>query len=255
LIECILWYLFFFVLIPSQKDCLQKFILYFGHFPAPKPECTSDPECPTNLACIQERCQNPCFTTVCGTNAECNVNNHRAVCICRAGYIGDPYTICEERKFVFNLISCLENRKYIYVSNYCLLAGCKSDSECPLTQTCINRECVDPCPLERCGVNALCSARNHRAVCTCPPGYRPDPDPHIRCKQYECLTDPECPSTLACRNENCVDPCKCARFADCSARNHQGICTCQPGYTGDPYGVACTPSMFLFLNTFIYFDS
>jgi hypothetical protein len=67
-------------------------------FSAPKPECTTDPECPLNLACIQERCQDPCFTTVCGTNAECRVNNHRAVCICRTGYIGDPYTICEERK-------------------------------------------------------------------------------------------------------------------------------------------------------------
>ena len=121
-------------------------------------------------------------------------------------------------------------------------AGCKSDNECPLTQTCINRECVDPCPLERCGINALCSAKNHRAVCSCPPGYRPDPDPHIRCKQYECLTDPECPTTLACQNEKCADPCKCARNADCSARNHRGICTCQPGYTGDPYGVACVPS-------------
>jgi len=118
-------------------------------------------------------------------------------------------------------------------------AGCKSDSECRLTQTCLNDECVDPCPLERCGVNALCLAKNHRAVCSCPPGYRPDPDPYIRCKRFECLTDSECPTTRACQNEQCVDPCKCARNADCSARNHTGICTCYSGYTGDPYGIAC----------------
>ena len=130
------------------------------------------------------------------------------------------------------------------------IAGCKSDSECPLTQACINRDCVDPCPLERCGINAICNAKNHRAVCSCPPGYRPDPDPHIKCKQYECLTDPECPTTLACRDEKCVDPCKCARYADCSARNHRGICTCQLGYTGDPYGIACTPSECLVSITF-----
>jgi hypothetical protein len=110
---------------------------------------------------------------------------------------------------------------------------------------------VDPCPLERCGTNALCTAKNHRAVCSCPPGYRPDPDPYIRCKQYECLTDPECPSTLACQNEKCVDPCKCARNADCSARNHRGVCTCQPGFTGDPYGVACTPSK---ISSYIIFN-
>lgn len=121
-------------------------------------------------------------------------------------------------------------------------AGCKSDSECPLTQTCLNRECVDPCVFEKCGINAQCSAKNHRAVCSCLPDFKPDPDPYIRCKQYECLSDPDCATTLACRNEKCVNPCQCAKFADCSARNHRGICTCFPGYEGDPYGVACTPS-------------
>ena len=65
---------------------------------APRPECTSDPECPTHLACIQEKCQDPCFSTVCGQNAECRANNHRAICVCRTGFIGDPYTVCEERK-------------------------------------------------------------------------------------------------------------------------------------------------------------
>lgn len=67
---------------------------------APKPECTSDPECPSHLACIQEKCQDPCFSTICGVNAECRANNHRALCICRTGYVGDPYTICEERKYL-----------------------------------------------------------------------------------------------------------------------------------------------------------
>ena len=121
-------------------------------------------------------------------------------------------------------------------------AGCKSDSECPLTQTCLNRECVDPCLFEKCGINAQCSAKNHRAVCSCLPDFKPDPDPYIRCKQYECLTDPDCIPTLACRNEKCVNPCQCARFADCAVRNHRGVCTCFPGYEGDPYGIACTPS-------------
>jgi len=67
-------------------------------FSAPKPECTSDPECPIHLACIQEKCQDPCFTAKCGINADCKASNHRAVCVCRVGYVGDPYNICEERK-------------------------------------------------------------------------------------------------------------------------------------------------------------
>ena len=65
---------------------------------APRPECTSDPECPSHLACIQEKCQDPCFSTVCGLNAECRASNHRALCVCRTGFVGDPYTVCEERK-------------------------------------------------------------------------------------------------------------------------------------------------------------
>ena len=54
--------------------------------------------------------------------------------------------------------------------------------------------------------------------------------------------DPDCPDTLACRDEKCKDPCDCALNADCSPRNHRGYCTCRTGYTGDPYGVACTKS-------------
>ena len=65
---------------------------------APKPECTLDYECPNHLACIQEKCQDPCFTHSCGLNAECKVKNHRAYCVCLFGFVGDPYTICEERK-------------------------------------------------------------------------------------------------------------------------------------------------------------
>ena len=67
-------------------------------FSAIKPECTTDPECPDHLACIREKCQNPCFTTTCGVNAECRVTKHRAVCVCNQGFVGDPYRICEERK-------------------------------------------------------------------------------------------------------------------------------------------------------------
>ena len=56
------------------------------------------------------------------------------------------------------------------------------------------------------------------------------------------MTDPECDTTLACRNEKCVDPCDCAANAECEARNHRGICTCLPGYRGDPYFAGCTLS-------------
>ena len=209
-------------------------------FSAKRPECTTDPECPDHLACIREKCQNPCFTTTCGVNAECRVTRHRAICYCKPGYEGDPYRICEERKQQ-HLIQIYLGLLVISLLLY--LAGCKSDDECPLSQACIQRECQDPCPFEQCGIKAFCTVNVHRARCQCPPGHKGSP--YVECKPYECLTDPECHITLACRNEKCVDPCDCAANADCEARNHRGICTCRPGYRGDPYFEGCKLSKIL----------
>ena len=83
----------------SRKKNHQREYLNFSA----KPECTTDPECPDHLACITEKCQNPCFTSTCGVNAECRVIKHRATCICNRGYVGDPYRICEERKKYFSM--------------------------------------------------------------------------------------------------------------------------------------------------------
>ena len=134
---------------------------------------------------------------------------------------------------------------YLDIIHILSLAGCKRDDECPLTQACLGRkpkECQDPCRYEQCGINARCEAKNHRARCICPPQHTGDP--YRQCRRYECLKDPDCPTTLTCRNEKCVDPCDCAENADCSARDHRGICTCRAGYTGDPYGYRCTLSKF-----------
>ena len=133
-----------------------------------------------------------------------------------------------------------------------LLAGCKSDDECPLTQACINRECQDPCIYERCGTNAECSVNRHIPKCTCLSGYRGNP--YDICRQIECLSDPECPDDKACRNEKCVDVCPCdAPNALCTARGHRQYCECPPGYTGDPYSGGCRKSKKLFpFKTMIY---
>jgi hypothetical protein len=133
-----------------------------------------------------------------------------------------------------------------------LLAGCKSDFECRDDQACINRECQNPCLYEDCGTNAICEARNHRANCICPPNHTGNP--RFECRPYECLVDPDCHVTLACRNEKCVDPCpNCAINADCTRQNHKGTCHCRAGFTGDPYGYECIPSeLFLNYQVFIF---
>ena len=203
---------------------------------APRPECTTDSECPDHLACIQEKCLDPCTTLACGVNAQCSVKRHRAICACRRGFIGDPNTVCKERKITlwsnFSLISnCYE------ISS---LAGCQSDSECETTLVCYDRECQDPCNYQTCGENAVCTPRSHTAYCSCLEGFRGNP--YDRCRQYECLVDSDCHDTLRCESNKCVDPCQCAEFADCTAQRHRGICQCIPDYTGNPYGIACRPS-------------
>lgn len=58
-----------------------------------RPECTISSDCPSNLACIRSKCQNPCPGT-CGQNADCYVANHLPQCVCLTGFSGDPYRLC-----------------------------------------------------------------------------------------------------------------------------------------------------------------
>lgn len=67
---------------------------YIGVPPNCRPECTINPECPPHLACMQKKCRDPCIG-LCGSNAQCSVVNHHAVCACAEGYTGNPFSTCE----------------------------------------------------------------------------------------------------------------------------------------------------------------
>lgn len=71
-------------------SCLRN---YIGRPPNCRPECMINPECPSNLACLNEKCVDPCPGS-CGANADCAVINHRSICSCRSGYTGDPFGGC-----------------------------------------------------------------------------------------------------------------------------------------------------------------
>lgn len=58
-----------------------------------RPECTIASDCPSHLACINLKCQNPC-PGACGGNTNCQVINNLPVCICLPQYVGDPYVNC-----------------------------------------------------------------------------------------------------------------------------------------------------------------
>lgn len=66
---------------------------YIGTPPNCRPECTINPECPSHLACINQKCADPCPGS-CGSNAQCSVINHTPICTCITGYTGDPFTGC-----------------------------------------------------------------------------------------------------------------------------------------------------------------
>lgn len=72
-------------------SCLEN---YIGVPPNCRPECTINPECPPQLACMQQRCRNPC-DGICGVNAQCSVVNHNAVCSCNENFKGDPFSLCQ----------------------------------------------------------------------------------------------------------------------------------------------------------------
>lgn len=56
-------------------------------------ECSDHVECGLSQACHNGNCVNPCIGQ-CGTNANCEVKNHVAVCSCPARYKGDPFSYC-----------------------------------------------------------------------------------------------------------------------------------------------------------------
>ena len=73
-----------------QCSCLPEMI---GSPPNCRPECVVNSDCPSDKACINRKCQDPC-PGLCGINANCNVRNHVPICICIPGYVGDPFSQC-----------------------------------------------------------------------------------------------------------------------------------------------------------------
>lgn len=157
-----------------------------------RPECVSDSECLLNLACINNKCQNPCLG-VCGRNSDCRVVNHIPTCVCMDGYAGDalqscrkiehePVTertenvcqqcgansICKIRSNNQPVCTCEVN--YVGSPPNCR-PECVINSECPDTHACIKNVCKSPCSNDLCGNYAECNVQNHRPICKCNKGY------------------------------------------------------------------------------------
>lgn len=118
-----------------------------------KIECNNDEQCPSNKACLQGQCQNPCTASEkspCPAEKSCEVLNHKPICICL---------------------------KYCSPS----LSICLRDNGCPSNQACRAFRCEDPCATANCPEKTPCYVEDHKPICKfCPPGFKSD-------SKYGCL--------------------------------------------------------------------
>lgn len=105
----------------------------------------------------------------------------------------------------------------------------------PILVTTVPTIVENPCDPSPCGPNSQCRVVGSQPACSCLPNYI-GRAPNCR---PECTTNSECANNLACQNEKCRDPCPgtCGQNAQCTVVNHNPICSCLPGYEGDPVTV------------------
>lgn len=189
------------------------------------PECERDTDCPSKLACLSNKCQNPCSVLEpCQSPSRCEVVPSSPVrtmiCICPEGYVSSGSGTCKPTKPVIEIGECIV------------------DSDCPNEKACLNGICRDPC---NCGINAECRIKDHKPVCSCKQGY--DGNPQLECVKIGCTSDRECSGTHTCLNRQCIPACaadgsSCGRDAECYGINHKPVCECISGYSGNPK-IAC----------------
>lgn len=62
---------------------------------------------------------------------------------------------------------------YSFLSRPFRVAECTRNSDCDITEACINRRCQHPCDAHNpCAQNAVCMNANHVADCSCVDGYQ-----------------------------------------------------------------------------------
>lgn len=71
-----------------------------------RPECVLSSDCPSDKACIRNKCVDPC-PGICGLYASCTVINHAPNCNCIPGYVGDAFTSCHPQPAVGMFLSCI----------------------------------------------------------------------------------------------------------------------------------------------------
>ncbi|XP_076030521.1 uncharacterized protein LOC143018869 isoform X2 [Oratosquilla oratoria] len=196
----------------ARCRCLEGYVPNDHTIKGCRPQCTSARDCPDDMTCRIQKCVRVCEKGACGLLADCVGSNHQPKCTCPHGYGGDPYTRCTREQTVVREPPVLDY-------NLCV-----------------------PNP---CGENADCEVGgrfdDERPVCSCQRGYFGDPLTY--CERAECIDNNDCPLNRNCQGTKCIDPCtlgKCGDRALCEVKNHNPVCSCDRGFTGDPL-IRCRP--------------
>lgn len=201
----------------ANEECIPdpKCITEIQPRPSAGTNCTSNSECPNNLACnmASKECYNPCNSPSfkCNDNKKCDVLRHKATCVCKNGFI------VNER----GEIACAPDQ-----------VECSENKQCPTDKACVEGRCVDPCLEGKkypCPKDKACAVYNHQPTCICMKNCSPS--------LSICLRDNGCPQNQACRAFRCEDPCTTANCPDntpCYVEDHKPVCKfCPPGYIRD----------------------
>ena len=205
---------------------------YIGQPPNCRPECTINSECPSSMACINEKCRDPCPGS-CGFGARCMTTNHIPVCNCPEGYTGNPFENCKLqdicKHFQNFLIKSVSTELQIFsIALFSLKQHLKENQLISAYEP--NPMQNDRCNPSPCGANAQCND----GECTCLPEFQGNP--YAGCRP-ECVLNSDCPRDKACLRNKCENPCggACAINALCNVVNHVPMCSCPPNMSGNPF--------------------
>lgn len=119
---------------------------------------------------------------------------------------------------------------HICLHNLCLY-GCRSDDDCSASESCRGNVCVNPCSETSCGINAVCTASNQRAVCSCPNGLVPAPTASVACVRAPpatCASNRQCSEGTVCIENSCRPFCAsdagCLRNEKCDSNVCIPVC-------------------------------
>lgn len=102
-----------------------------------EPECTHDSDCPLNLACINNKCRDPCVSGMCTSEQECRILNttplRTMICLCPPNTIIDangqckPIGTCRLCRKVLSLvqrIQCILHSRFLFSTIHACALQC-----------------------------------------------------------------------------------------------------------------------------------